>query len=416
MPRTRLTERHLQGFLAANKSTVVGDEGSKLECRVRPRQGRAARIEFIIRYRSADGKQKTHTLGVYRDELTLAQARELADAAAPKLRARVDLNFERNLAARQAATTARLDAENTFDAAAQKFFERCRAQRRRKRTLEEYEGLYRRYIADALASRSLTELKRAHFGALADALMAAGKGPATIAGVLRLARAIMRSAEQAELIENAPSFAGLIVDAEKRSRRWRDGEVAVIWRAAEALDPPRSQFLRAAILLVARRTELSRLKWEHVLPDRVVFPAEDTKRGREHVLPLTPLARDTIEELRHLSGQGSYVFSFSGGKTPLHSFGQTMTLLRERFERPLPSVMLHDTRRTFAGWAIDAGFSEPEVAAILSHRGSGSVTAGYIGAALGGKRRILAAWHAHIAQSLGRTNAPNVIALPATGA
>ncbi|MDE2259144.1 MAG: integrase arm-type DNA-binding domain-containing protein, partial [Betaproteobacteria bacterium] len=75
--------------------------------------------------------------------------------------------------------------------------------------------------------------------------------------------------------------------------------------------------LKLAPLVFVRPGELRRAEWDEFNFDlqEWVIPEEKMKSGRAHVVPLASQALALIEELRHLTGEGQYLFPAANSKT-----------------------------------------------------------------------------------------------------
>lgn len=159
-----------------------------------------------------------------------------------------------------------------------------------------------------------------------------------------------------------------------------DSEIALAWAACEGADvnPAFGQLVRMLILTGQRRTETSRMRWSDLNADRTVWriPADDTKNGIAHDVPLPPLARHVIEAA-HRHAACDYVFSTTG-KGPISGWSKLEPRLRAEIARlavqegPEAALVepwtLHDLRRTFRSGLSRLGV-EPDVAEImLNHR------------------------------------------------
>ena len=122
-----------------------------------------------------------------------------------------------------------------------------------------------------------------------------------------------------------------------RERVLTDEELKAVWHAAEGAF---AQIIRLLILTGARRSEISKLRWEDVSEDRLTFP--ETKNGRSHTLPLGAFTNTILQTVRR---QGDYLFPGRGSDT-FQGFATAKAGLDQRHS--LPSWTIHDLRRTFA--------------------------------------------------------------------
>jgi integrase len=103
-------------------------------------------------------------------------------------------------------------------------------------------------------------------------------------------------AMQMGIVENNPIIGTIQPkDSKPRERVLSDNELATIWNACK--DDDYGRIIRLLILLGARRQEVGGLRWSELDPDngRWLLPAQRSKNGRRHELPLMPMALDIIK-------------------------------------------------------------------------------------------------------------------------
>lgn len=153
--------------------------------------------------------------------------------------------------------------------------------------------------------------------------------------------------------------------AKARERVLDDNELAQIWRAAG--DGSYGKVIRLLIATGARRGEVGGMRWSELDLSRGIWtiPAERTKNGRQHVLPLTSLALSIIGSLPkridrdHLFGTRS-----TRGLAHWHEKAD----LDQRLGSAVKSWRIHDLRRTLATRLCDLGTAPHVVEQILNHR------------------------------------------------
>lgn len=162
-----------------------------------------------------------------------------------------------------------------------------------------------------------------------------------------------------------------------------DSEVALIWAAAgqPRVNDAFGRLLRILILTGQRRTETARMKWSDLSEDQALWriPAQETKNGIAHEVPLPPLARSILRGAQRFDGC-DYVFT-TGGEVAISGWSKLEKRLRAKLEedaakragadREPPTMAhwtLHDLRRTFRSGLSRLGV-EPDIAEImLNHR------------------------------------------------
>lgn len=142
-----------------------------------------------------------------------------------------------------------------------------------------------------------------------------------------------------------------------RDRYLKPDEIRLIWKAAEQEPLPLGYLTQIALLTIQRRGEVAQMKWSDLNFERGYWeiPAERTKSGRAHVVPLSNLA---VEVLNRIPRQAlplrecgkdlrlsPYVFpSPKDSSKPLSSFSSPKKRLEEKAN--VSDWGLHDLRRT----------------------------------------------------------------------
>jgi integrase len=152
-------------------------------------------------------------------------------------------------------------------------------------------------------------------------------------------------------------------EAKPRERVLDDDELARVWKACS--DDAFGKVIRLLILTGARRAEVGGMQWSELDFERGtwVIPAERVKNGRQHTLPLTPLAISIIESVPRRVGRDHLFGTRSdGGLSHWHAkaeLDQRLTIKPWR---------VHDLRRTLATRLCDLGIAPHVVEQILNHQ------------------------------------------------
>jgi integrase len=152
-------------------------------------------------------------------------------------------------------------------------------------------------------------------------------------------------------------------EAKPRERVLDDDELARVWKACS--DDAFGKVIRLLILTGARRAEVGGMRWSELDFERGtwVIPAERVKNGRQHTLPLTPLAISIIESVPRRVGRDHLFGTRSdGGLSHWHAkaeLDQRLTIKPWR---------VHDLRRTLATRLCDLGIAPHVVEQILNHQ------------------------------------------------
>jgi integrase len=117
------------------------------------------------------------------------------------------------------------------------------------------------------------------------------------------------------------------------------------------------------------------MRWEDISDDMWTIPAERSKNGLLHRVPLSPLALELLGEAKQLSASN---WVFPGPKPTAHLAGDSVdhALQHSREMLKVSDLTPHDLRRTAASHMTGLGTSRLVVAKLLNHVESG-ITAVY---------------------------------------
>jgi integrase len=183
-------------------------------------------------------------------------------------------------------------------------------------------------------------------------------------------------------------------DTTPRERVLTDAELAAIWRACR--DDDFGRIVRLLILIPSRRSEIGSLSQSELKLEAGTWtlPAERSKNGRAHTLPLLPMALAIINSVPkmvsrdHLFGaRGDGYTRWADGKAALDKrSGAT-------------GWVLNDIRRTVATRMADLGVQPHIIETVLNHQsGHKAGPAGIYNRSTYSNevRNALALWHDHV--------------------
>lgn len=127
----------------------------------------------------------------------------------------------------------------------------------------------------------------------------------------------------------------------KGKRILADHELKAVWLAADTY--PHS-VIRLVILWGTRRKETTLAERSWVIDETLVLPGDVTKNGRDHSIPLCPLA---CELLARMPEQERYFFRSRWGETHLSVEGLSKAQAEVKERSGTSGWTLHDLRRTF---------------------------------------------------------------------
>jgi integrase len=192
-----------------------------------------------------------------------------------------------------------------------------------------------------------------------------------------------------------------------RERVLEDSELAEIWAACRGDDYGR--IVKLLMLTAARRDEIGGLiAPELKIQAEISLPPERTKNGREHMIPLSPLALSIVESTPRRAGRerlfGEGEGGFSGWSRAKDALDKRILEARRKAgtwkATPMREWRLHDLRRTCATRMADSLGVQPHIIeAVLNHvSGHKAGVAGVYNRALyaAEKRAALNLWGEHI--------------------
>jgi integrase len=293
------------------------------------------------------------------------------------------------------------------------------------------EDLDRANIVRAL--EALTRRRRRRNGeAMGKRSGAAMTGRTAAYGRAAFAWAVKRGSVSANPFATLPVAKG----ATKRERVLSDTEVAEIWRAAGEASAPFGSIIRLLILTGQRRGEVAGMAWSELSDDLTIWslPAERTKNGTAHNLPLSAPARSLLKPFmsedptkRHTNDQlvfpGVTGTPFAGWSKAKIALDEAIMAARAKAAKrggkvpaPLIPWNVHDLRRTVATGLQKLGVRLEVTEAVLNHiSGSRGGIAGVYQRHdwAAEKRAALDSWGAHVSALIGGgTAASNIVTLP----
>jgi integrase len=311
---------------------------------------------WSFRFR-AGGKQTRATIGTYPD-IGLTAARTTAAAM------RKDVAEGKNPVDQKRAARA-VDGAETFGGLADRYL--VEHSRRHKRSSAADERNLRKHVLPKWGPRRFDTIKRGDVIALVEGLVTDGK-PVLANRVQSLVSGIFTFGMDAALCEANPCHRLKKRGPEKVGRRvLSDAEIRLFWNGIVEPKSKRQRGLglRLALLTGARIGEVAgicRAELDAIAdPTRSawIIPGTRTKNGRDHLVPLSPLARETVIELMTIiDAREEYLLPTRARHRRGPIQGKALTLLMENFglrliadddavrtwkaEAPSP----HDLRRT----------------------------------------------------------------------
>jgi integrase len=354
------------------------------------RRQSGAGVAYVLKFRTAEGRQRWHTIGTHGSSWTPDTARAEARRLLGAVGQGGDPAAEKQ-AKRKAETVAELCNLYWADAEAGRLLTRRRSAKKPS-TLVTDQGRIERHIKPLLGRMKVASVTRQDVEnfmhdvaegktavriktprGLSD--VRGGRGAAS--RTVGLLGAIFSYAVRHRMRADNPVHGVMRPADGKRDRRLSDADYAalgVALRRAEGKHvwPAAVAAARFLALTGWRSGEAMGLRWSDVDLARRTATLADSKTGKS----VRPLSNAACDLLRGLSGAGDLIFP------PTRGDG-TMTGFRKLWDRiarlgPLPAeITPHVLRHSFASLAGDLGYSEPTIAALVGHKGQ-TITSRYV--------------------------------------
>ena len=400
---TRFTDRTIAALKPKAERYEVWENGrTGLGVRVSPK----GRKSWVFMYRFS-GKARRMGLGVY-------PAVSLASANVKHARAKELLEKGTDPGAQQVERKrAELAAETVADLI-EEYLEKWA--RPRKRSAHEDERILRKDVLPVWGKRKAKEIRRRDVINLLDEIVERG-APIQANRTLGVVRKMFNFAISRDMVDATPvAMVKAPAKENQRDRVLSVGEIRTLWKGLDKA--PMSEgtklVLKLELVTAQRKGEVVGATVSEFDLEECVWtiPAERSKNGQAHRVPLSPLALALIQEARELAGDSPWLFpspSVSGTIRP-RSINYGLRKLLPLIS--VDNVVPHDLRRTAASFMTSLGISRLTVSKILNHVETGVTSVydrhGYDAE----KRHALEAWAARLEEILsGKPSAGNVVSL-----
>jgi integrase len=229
---------------------------------------------------------------------------------------------------------------------------------------------------DKIGTEKARDVSRRQLIALLDGIVDRG-APVTANRVYSLLKQCFEFAAAKDLIPASP-MAGVLRpggDEIARDRTLAEDEVRTFWTKLESAKMAQPTRLGLKLLLVTaqRRGEVTNARWSQFDLEEAVWtiPAEISKNGREHKVPLSPISIEILTDLRAITGERPFVLASQHKKikpdTP-YSERVLSRAVRENADHwGIPHFTPHDLRRTAASMMTAIGVPRLHVEKVLNH-------------------------------------------------
>lgn len=295
------------------------------------------------------------------------------------------------------------------------------AKRERKRP-EAAQAAFDLHVLRWIGDVPVAALEKRHFVELYDRIVARGR-LVQANRVQALVRQAFAVAADRDLIQSVPAMprAPAGGDEAPRERVLDDAEIAALWRGLDKLSPPDKRqkisrplvlALKLALVTAQRRGEIAAARWSDIViepapptkngkpaPDLRTWRIPDTKTGRPHAVPLSPLACQLLDELRALAGESDLWFPSkkTGEANKERDRSITRAARDARDELQMSPWTTHDLRRTARTGMARLGIRDEVGERVLNHAQGNRMLAVYNQHAYREEMRVaLDTWAEHL--------------------
>lgn len=237
--------------------------------------------------------------------------------------------------------------------------------RSRKRSWSVDERITRQYLSPAFGHRPLKHIRRAEVERWFQALAQRHLAPATCNRILAVFKSVCSVAAVHGTLGQSPCVGVAPFKVYLMRERYLAREEALrLMAVLEQSDRPEARALRLLLLTGARKSEILRLRWEHIRLDLRLLTVPLSKSGKPRHIPLSEEAAAVIRSIPHIPGTPWLFPGHSPGK-PLSDIYLFWNRVRQKLG--LQDVRIHDLRHTFASFLVSTGHSLYEVQKLLGH-------------------------------------------------
>ena len=340
---------------------------------------------------------------VGRDELSLAQARDVATIYRMKVKNGIDpLAQRQQVAAAAAAEQQAKEASSvSFKMAAATYIASNEGSWRNSKHRAQWASTLETYVYPIIGDVVVANINTPHVLTVLEPIWkakpeTAGRVRGRIEAVLDAAK--VRGYREGENPARWRGHLDQILPARPRLSRGHHkaapyGGVPEILRELRSHKAVGALALEFTVLTAARTGEVIGAAWEEVDLEKAVWtvPASRMKAGREHRVPLSPRALEILRQMKDLGG--AWIFPGSKGR---QLSGMAMAMLLRRMNS---DVTVHGFRSSFRDWAAECTAYPHEVCEMaLAHTIANKAEAAYRrGDVFEKRRRLMEEWATYCA-------------------
>jgi integrase len=294
--------------------------------------------------------------------LTIGDARAITLSDARRLTAEV--MFAAACGKDPAAERRAERSAGTFRELVDRYFEE---RGKRRRSWQQPYRLIKRRVMPKLAQLSAKAITRADIQMVIDRIESPSVANQTLAAVsVIFSWAVRMGAVAADVCKGVEKH-----DSSSRDRIVLDGEMPLVWRALDDVDPVKAAALRTILLTGQRPGEVVRMRIEHIKDGWWELPGKTdphvgwrgTKNSLPHSVALSEPVREIIAELCDGRTAG-FVFAGSRGR-PVRLDGVMNGVCDEL--NITDEIRAHDLRRTFGTSVTRLGYTPDCMDRLLNH-------------------------------------------------
>ena len=331
------------------------------------RVGEGGTKNFVIRYRSEDGRSREMKIG-RADQMPLEQARKVAREQLAMVPNGADPLKKR----REARSEASTKHARTLAAVTEQYRQSSDYLSKRVTTRATYDNSLDRHILPRLGNHPIESIKRGVVSGLLNDLASEGSG--NISNQARSALSVVMSfAMERDLIEFNP-VRGVKSKHQTavRERLLSDTELRAVWCALEdggGVSPTVADMVRLCMFLPARSREIAGMEWSEVDFENAlwVVPGERMKGHSAHELPLPEPVMSLLKARRRETNL-PWVFPNKAGSAPMDRARPSRACNRLAKELEIPNFGPHDLRRTIATRMAEMGIESAIIERCLGHK------------------------------------------------
>ena len=370
----------------------------------------AGKRAFVLRYLTADGKDRLLTIGEH-PTWTLTAARKRGADLRRDIDDGVDILEQRR----------EEKAEPTVADVAERFL---RTKRDRK-SYREIEAVLQNHLLPAIGKKKIREARRRDVIALIEPL--AERRPRMAGILITYVKQLFAYAEDREIIESNPVASlkperlGQGLTSRQRGRVLSDDEIMALWRLERSPGVHQATLLALKMILITgqRPGEVAGMRWAEVDGARWTIPAG--RRGKTATAHTVPLTNTALAILAEAKGRPEHVFNARGRPLGPGALAKAVRRCAEALGSTEAASWghwrPHDLRRTMRTGLAAAGVGDVVAEMAIGHTRKGIAAVYDLHRYEAEKRAAMEAWERRLLRIVeGKAADDNVVTLARSSA